>query len=45
MRRSYLIGLAFALLFAGMAGAQFPILDALADKVIQKYQQSTCEQL
>jgi hypothetical protein len=37
--------LALALLFAGIAGAQYPILDAIADKVIQKYQQSTCEQL
>lgn len=34
------------LLIAGSAGAQqFPIMDKVADKVIQKYQQSTCEQL
>ena len=34
------------LLVAGSAGAsQFPILDEIAGKVIQKYQQSTCEQL
>jgi len=45
MRRSYLFALAFALLFAGVAGAQYPVLDMLADKVIQKYEQSTCEQL
>jgi hypothetical protein len=45
MRRSYLFALAFALLFAGVAAAQFPILDAIADKVVQKYQNSTCEQL
>ncbi len=45
MRRSYLFALAFALLFAGVAGAQFPVLDMIADKVIQKYQSSTCEQL
>jgi transposase-like protein len=25
--------------------AQFPVVDAVADKVIQKYQQSSCEQL
>jgi hypothetical protein len=25
--------------------AQYPILDRIADKVIQKYQQSSCEQL
>ena len=30
---------------AGVAGAQYQILDMLADKVVQKYQQSTCEQL
>lgn len=45
MRRSYLIALAVALLFAGVAWAQFPVLDMIADKVIQNYQQSTCEQL
>jgi hypothetical protein len=27
------------------APPQYPILDMIADKVIQKYQQSTCEQL
>ena len=45
MKRSYLFALAFALMFGGIASAQFPILDAIADKVIQKYQSSTCEQL
>ena len=45
MRRSYLFALALTLLFAGVAAAQYPILDAIADKVIQKYQNSTCEQL
>jgi hypothetical protein len=34
-----------ALLAAGIAYAQFPIMDRVADKVIQKYQTSTCEQL
>ena len=30
----------------GVAGAQqFPILDSVADKVIQKYQQASCEHL
>ncbi len=33
------------LLFTGVASAQYPILDRIANKVIQKYQQSTCEQL
>ena len=32
--------------FAGVAIAQqFPILDRVAEKVVQKYQSSTCEQL
>jgi hypothetical protein len=44
-KRSCLLALAAALIFAGVAGAQFPILDMIANKVIQKYQQSTCEQL
>ena len=30
---------------AGIAYAQFPILDMVASKVIQKYQSSNCEQL
>jgi hypothetical protein len=30
---------------AGVAYAQFPIMDRVADKVVQKYQTSTCEQL
>ncbi|MGA7815924.1 hypothetical protein [Caballeronia sp.] len=35
-----------ALLLAGAAiGQQFPMLDRVADRVIQKYQQSSCEQL
>jgi|SRR5208337_837555 len=34
------------LLFVRVAAAQqFPILDAVAEKVVQKYQHSTCEQL
>lgn len=30
---------------AGMVYAQFPVMNAVADRVIQKYQGSTCEQL
>lgn len=42
----YLFALGSAtFLFAGVASAQYPILDRIADKVIQKYEQSTCEQL
>ena len=45
MKRSYMFVVVFVLLFAGAADAQYPILDMIAQKVIQKYQQSTCEQL
>lgn len=31
--------------FAGAALADFPLMNAVADKVIQKYQTATCEQL
>ena len=34
-----------AIAAAGLAYAQFPIMDLVANKVIQKYQTSTCEQL
>lgn len=34
------------LLCAGIAGAQeYPVMNMIADQVIQKYQQATCEQL
>jgi hypothetical protein len=33
------------LLCVGVVVAQYPILDMIADKVIQKYQQASCEQL
>lgn len=34
-----------ALAMAGIAHAQYPILDMVAGKVVQKYQGMTCEQL
>ena len=35
-----------ALLFAAAASAQqYPLMDMVADRVIQKYRQATCEQL
>ena len=44
--RSYFLAVALVLLCAGSAVAQeFPIVDMIANKVIQKYQQSNCEQL
>lgn len=33
------------LAFAGVVYAQYPIMDAVAEKVIKKYQSSSCEQL
>ena len=44
-KRVVLFAATGALIAVGVAYAQFPILDMVADKVIQKYQQSTCEQL
>jgi hypothetical protein len=41
---TFLAGLPM-LLLAGVASAQYPLLDKAANKVIQKYQYSTCEQL
>ena len=34
-----------AVTVAGIAAAQYPIMEAVANKVIQKYQTSSCEQL
>jgi hypothetical protein len=45
-KRSYLFALAIALLYLAVASAQqYPIMDAVANKIIQKYQTSSCEQL
>jgi hypothetical protein len=45
-KRSYLFGLTVALFYLSSAGAQqYPIMDKVAAKVIQKYQGSTCQQL
>lgn len=46
MKRSTLLTFAIALLYGSvMGGQQFPIMDMIANKVIQKYQTSSCEQL
>jgi hypothetical protein len=46
IRRLCLFALVPALLFAGVARAQqYPLMDMIAQKVVQKYQQSSCEQL
>ena len=34
-----------ATLVAGAAHAQYPILDAVANRVVQKYQSASCEEL
>jgi hypothetical protein len=44
-KRSALVIGAAATVAAALAYAQFPIMDRVADKVIQKYQSSSCEQL
>ncbi len=45
-KRVWLIASLPALIFAGGAAAQpYPIADRVAQKVIQKYQTETCEQL
>ena len=46
IKRSLWFAAAPALLFASTAVAQqYPMLDAVADRLVQKYQQSSCEQL
>ena len=42
---SSLFTAAIVLLCAAVNAQQFPIMDRIADKVIQKYQTATCEQL
>ncbi len=43
--RTLMAACAAALVAAGVAYAQYPIMDMVANKVVQKYQTSTCEQL
>ncbi len=46
MCQSAVVAMGALLLMAGIAGAQqFPILDDVANKVITKYQNATCQQL
>ena len=44
-KRSWFLVAVPVVLVAGAAVAQFPIENMVANKVIQKYQSSTCEQL
>jgi len=46
MKRHYLFALMLALLYVSAGNAQqYPMMDMIANKVIQKYQTATCEQL
>jgi hypothetical protein len=46
MKKRYCIfAFVFVFLFTGVASAQHLILDMVADKVVNKYQNATCEQL
>lgn len=40
-----LLSLAIALFCAAVNAQDFPIMDRIAEKVVQKYQSATCEQL
>ena len=44
-KRTWIVAAAAASFAAGIAYAQFPIMDQVANKVIQKYQTASCEQL
>src|SRR6266536_709605 len=44
-KRSYLFAAALTLLYVTLAAAQHPVLDAVANKVVAKYESSTCQQL
>ena len=46
MKRYYLFALALTLLYVSVGSAQqYPMLDKIANKVVQKYQSASCEQL
>jgi len=42
---TFFVASAIALFCAAVSAQDFPVLDQIAGKVIQKYQQATCEQL
>ena len=42
---SCLFTIALSLLYVTVAAAQHPVLDAVANKVVAKYQSSSCQQL
>jgi hypothetical protein len=44
MQRKSIVAIVAAIV-AGVSYAQYPIMDLVADKVVQKYQSASCEQL
>ena len=44
-RKFWIVLAAGALIATGVAYAQYPIMDRVAEKVIQKYQTASCQQL
>ena len=44
-KRTWVVAATVASFAVGIAYAQFPIMDKVADKVIQRYQSSSCQQL
>jgi len=42
---TFFVASAIALFCAAVSAQDFPVLDRIAEKVVQKYQQATCEQL
>jgi hypothetical protein len=45
IRRSFIFAAALVFLFVGVAGAQSLLFDLVTNKVIDKYQNASCEQL
>jgi shikimate kinase len=45
IKRLVATGAVLAVAYGGFAVAQYPVMEMIADKVIQKYQSSSCEQL
>jgi hypothetical protein len=46
MKRYFLLAVVLTLLYVSAGvGQQYPVVDMIANKVIQKYQTATCEQL
>jgi transposase-like protein len=39
------LGIALGVCAIGLASQQFPVVDTIANKIVQKYQNSSCDQL